>query len=177
MKELSKPFYLGAIFGPMIVSILLSIIVIIAAAASGNDGPPPVVLGLVCLIYPLMIFGVVVLAILVYKIWVPIQDGNVRTSPGKAVGFLFIPFFNFYWIFQAYWGWAVDYNQYIQEKAVPDAPRAPEGLALTLCILTLASILPVIGILIGLVNLVLMAIFLNTVIDGANAVTRYRTAV
>ncbi len=56
--------------------------------------------------YPLMIYGMVILAILVYKIWVPIQDGDVRTTPGKACGFMFIPFFNFYWIFQAYWGWS-----------------------------------------------------------------------
>jgi len=39
----------------------------------------------------------------VYKAWEAIQNGHARTSPGKAVGFLFIPCFSLYWMFPAYW--------------------------------------------------------------------------
>jgi hypothetical protein len=37
-----------------------------------------------------------------YRAWKCLQPGGLaRTTPGKAIGFLFIPFFNLYWIFQA----------------------------------------------------------------------------
>ena len=83
------------------------------------------------------IFFIVVLCIFVYKAWESIQDGHARTSAGKALGFLFIPFFNLYWIFQAVWGFAVDFNKYISRNNVNTAPRLPQRLFLALCILTL----------------------------------------
>jgi len=51
--------------------------------------------------------------ILLYQFWKLVQDGNARTTPGKAVGFLFIPFYNFYWMFIAYWGLANELKRYI----------------------------------------------------------------
>ncbi len=175
MQELSKPFYLGSIFGSFGLGLVMALLGV-AVMAAGGDDPSPAALGLICLMYPLMIYGTVVLAILVYKIWDAIQDGDVRTTPGKAIGFCFIPFFNLYWIFQAYWGWAVDFNNYVRDKAVQGAPKIPEGLVLTLCILAIASIIPFLGILISLVCMVLMAIFLNKAIDGVNAVVRHKLA-
>ncbi|MEA5079778.1 MAG: DUF4339 domain-containing protein [Anaerolineaceae bacterium] len=51
--------------------------------------------------------------ILLYQFWKLVQDGNARTTPGRAVGFLFIPLFNFYWMFIAYWGLAKELKRYI----------------------------------------------------------------
>jgi hypothetical protein len=51
--------------------------------------------------------------ILLYKLWKIVQDGFASTTPGKAVGFMFIPFFNYYWFFRAYWGLAKDENRFI----------------------------------------------------------------
>ncbi|MEW6096676.1 MAG: hypothetical protein AB1567_09145 [bacterium] len=79
-----------------------------------------------------------------YKAWASIQDGFARTTPGKAVGFLFIPFYNFYWIFQVIWGFAKDYNSYIDRHGV-SASKLPEGLFLSSCILSVLGI--VLGIL------------------------------
>ena len=39
------------------------------------------------------IYGGVVNVVLWYKAWAALQDGHARTTPGKAVGLLFIPFF------------------------------------------------------------------------------------
>jgi hypothetical protein len=51
--------------------------------------------------------------ILLFKYWQINQDGYSKTTPGKAVGFLFIPLFNIYWAFIAYGGLAGDQNQFI----------------------------------------------------------------
>lgn len=53
--------------------------------------------------------------ILLYKFWQVNQDGRASTTPGKAVGFMFIPFFNIYWIFRAFPGLSLDQNRYIAD--------------------------------------------------------------
>jgi hypothetical protein len=51
--------------------------------------------------------------ILLYRLWSLIPFNYRRTSPGKAVGFLLIPFFSFYWNFVAFWGFSKDLNLFI----------------------------------------------------------------
>lgn len=49
-------------------------------------------------------FGVLNL-IFLYRLWLMVQKSNLgikKPTPGKAVGFMFIPFFNIYWLFIAY---------------------------------------------------------------------------
>ena len=46
----------------------------------------------------------VYLFMLIYQYWKLIPPDKAQTTPGKAVGFLFIPFFALYWGFIAYWG-------------------------------------------------------------------------
>lgn len=96
--------------------------------------------------YGIAIVGGIVLSIFtyiyLYRAWNYIQDlPNVATTPGKAVGFLFIPFFNIYWLFVAYHGWSKNYNMR-NDIANPNnyASRASEGLFLTFCILTLIGL-------------------------------------
>jgi len=74
----------------------------------------------------------------VYKAWALIQDGSPRTSPGQAIGFLFIPLFNLYWMFVAYWGLAQDLNKYAQERGITARPAA-EGMILWGIILILVG--------------------------------------
>ncbi len=86
---------------------------------------------------PTVLYGTVLMYIVLFKMWAALQPwGLARTSPGKAVGFCFIPFWNFYWVFQAYWGWTKDYNRTISRHRVSARP-VPEGLALTCCVLML----------------------------------------
>ena len=49
----------------------------------------------------------------IYRYWTTLQGGNARTTPEKAIGFLFIPFFNFYWGYQCIIGLRTDMNKYI----------------------------------------------------------------
>lgn len=46
-----------------------------------------------------------------YKLWAFIPTPYAETTPGKAVGYLFIPFYNFYWIFQSCCGVARSLNR------------------------------------------------------------------
>ncbi len=71
------------------------------------------VMSLVCIFYIPVLAGAVLQYILTYRFWQVIQDGEQRTTPGRAVGFLFIPLFNLYWFFVAYFGLATDINRYI----------------------------------------------------------------
>lgn len=161
---ISKGFYLGSILGSLGVSAFFSVISLIFTASD----EPLIGLAIVGLGFPLMIYGVVVLMVLIYKMWATLEGKGARTTPGKAVGFLFIPFFNAYWIFQVYWGWAKDFNAYTGQQNM-DVPRISEGLALAICITTFCSMVPYIGLLLALPNLVLVGLFLAKACDGMNA--------
>ena len=91
--------------------------------------------GWICLIC-YMIFTYIYL----YRAWQYIQDilGLARTTPGAAVGMLFIPFFNLYWIFNVFPGWATDYNRYLDTKGATTVPRASNGLAIAAMLIPLA---------------------------------------
>lgn len=49
--------------------------------------------------------------VVLYRAWSLIPVDQRSTSPAKAVGLLFIPLFNFYWIFRAYWCLAQTHKQ------------------------------------------------------------------
>ena len=76
-----------------------------------------------------LLYVMVVMLVLFYKMWAAIQDGYARTTPGKAVGFLFIPFFSLYWIFQSIYGFAVDYNRFLARHHL-NIPQLPKILFL-----------------------------------------------
>jgi hypothetical protein len=57
---------------------------------------------------------IVLTFILLYQFWKVIQDEQTFTTPGKAVGFLFIPFFSYYWIFRAVGSLTVEQNRFIE---------------------------------------------------------------
>ncbi len=125
---------------------------------------------------PALIAAVVIDYVLLYRFWGIIQDGNVRTSPGKAVGFCFIPFFNIYWIYVAYVGLSKDVNAYCDERQIPGA-RVNEGLALTWYILSLVSIVPYVGILISIVTMILLIIMMKQFTDLSMSILEQRRAV
>jgi hypothetical protein len=86
-----------------------------------------------------------------YRAWSCLQPGGLaRTTPGKAIGFLFIPFFNLYWMFQSIKGLASDWNRTVSTYGdLKMAPKLSEGVLLLFCIgclvfpLSLIMIFPV----------------------------------
>jgi hypothetical protein len=162
-KLLSKGFFIGSFIAAAAVGLIFSVIAYALVMDYEHEAALPFwFLGFLAMIYAAVVFG-----ILIYRLWISIQPGHPRSTPGKAVGYLFIPFYNFYWVFQAYYGWAQDYNKYVREANIP-APPVSESLALTVSILTIVSCIPFLGILASIANFVCLGIFLSQAIDGAN---------
>lgn len=180
VQPVSKAFYFGiylggAVVGGILMALAMFAIVGGAAASESGDfdssasgaiagvGALVMILAAVCLLA-----SSIVVLVLYYKMWAAIQDGYARTSPGKAVGFMFIPLFNLYWMFQAIWGYSKDYNEYLRRYSIPAKPL-PEALFLTACILPLVGWLPFVGALIGIANLIIFIIIVNSICDSINA--------
>ncbi len=114
------------------------------------------------------IFGLIYL----YRAWLIVQGSTARTTPGKAVGFLFIPLFNLYWQFQAVYGWAKDYNAFREDYALTAAPRMPAGLFLAVPIFNLLNILPI-PVLSTIVSLVVLILSLVMIYHLCKAVNHF----
>lgn len=101
------------------------------------------IVGLGSIAFAAGVVAIVFFCQMLYRFWCIAYDAGVaRTEPGKAVGFLFIPFFNFYWVFVSLRGLCLDYNRYCETNGINNYPRANDVLALITCILFIAGILP-----------------------------------
>ncbi len=165
MQPMSKMLYMGSIFGGIVLSIFIMVGAVMAAAADPNAGG-----ALLPLAFVPIFFSLVMWYVLIYKMWSALPSGWGRTTPGKAVAFMFVPLFNVYWLFQVWWGWAQDYNRFVSENNAP-VPRMPEGLALTMCILVFVSAIPLINLFSGIALLIVQIILVSKVINAINALS------
>jgi hypothetical protein len=147
---MSKFLYILGLVGSGILALLFTILAVDPKTTEMAAAVP----------IPILI-ALIVHLVFVYKFWNSIQDGHPRMTPGKAIGFLFIPFFNIYWLFQVYPGFATDYNRYIQEKGIQARPLS-QGLLTAMAIFILVSI-PV-------VNWIVQAMAISKICDAVNAI-------
>lgn len=99
------------------------------------------------------IFYIVMHCVLVFKMWQILPQEYRKTSPGLAVGLLFIPLFNFFWIFRAHYSLAKGIGQYSDDHNLGINPS--KDIALSWCILICCSIIPILNILTLLAALIL----------------------
>ena len=165
VRTLSKGFFLGSVG----IGLGLAIVLVILATVQFRSGSPATGFSLVGLSCIPMLYGGICMMVLWYKSWAAIQDGHARTTPGKAIGFLFIPIFDIYWLFQAVWGLAKDFNAYLQRNSSPTA-RLPEGLFLAYCILCFTTWIPILGLVFLVVNYVIALMTVSALCDGINAI-------
>lgn len=110
----------------------------------------------------LAIFAIVYGYIIIYRAWHVLQPGAPRTTPGKAVGFMFIPIFNIYWMFQVYVGWVTDWNRIRSSYAdLQAAPAASSGIFLGGIICILTGVLAPVGIILMIIGLKQMCDTIN----------------
>lgn len=179
VRPVSKALYLGAYLGGSALGGILFAVAMFAiiggAAAAENgqihSGAGAAIAGIgifiIILAVALLITGAVFLYVLYYKMWAAIQDGCARTTPGKAVGFMFIPIFNIYWTFQAVWGFSKDYNEFLRRHSI-DAKPLSEGLFLWACITPFLGFIPFVGWLANIAVLVLYIMVMNASCDAIN---------
>ena len=184
IKTLNTSFMVFLICGVVGFSVTLMGVGIMALGVSvAKDGRNAD--GILLLGMTFMMIGIVVLivgtifgCILHYHLWKVIPEDIARTTPGKAVGFLFIPLFNFYWMFVSCLGLSKDLNKALQQRGVHC--QVSEGLGLALCIFGILSNLlinPSPGfslidfacLTLYLTACVIMILFYKSVKDGAIA--------
>lgn len=113
-----------------------------------------------------LLAGAITYLVLLYKLWTTVQDGRARTTPGYAVGFLFIPCFNIYWQFVSFWGLSKELNRVSREYNV-GAPQVNEGIALAACILPFCGWVPFVGAFAGLALIICAIIAVKQMCDAA----------
>lgn len=87
------------------------------------------------------VIGAILGYMILHRAWKCLSYAGATVTPGSAVGFMFIPFFNLYWIFRAFAGFAKEWN--LITSAYEDtrlAPKMSEGLFLTFCICIVSMI-------------------------------------
>jgi hypothetical protein len=118
-----------------------------------------------------MIANLILIAKIFYRAWTAVQDEHVQTTPGRAVGFLFIPLFNFYWLFVGLGGLAGAYNAFTTRHRIP-VRRLSGGLFYTYCVLALLGIvikwIPIIGSLYEIITGVMLLVVLWSVTNRIN---------
>jgi len=118
----------------------------------------------------LILGGSIYLFVIVYRLWAFIINESNRSglvpsirTPGQAVGFLFIPLFNFYWVFLVYGKMAVNINAIARQRGATNL--MPEGLGVTIPILIVLTIIPYLGFVISLIlGLLIVPIFISQAI-------------
>jgi len=131
-----------------------------------------IIIGLFVLIASIgSMVGIVFGCMLLYQSWKQIPSDIARTTPGRAVGFSFIPLFNCYWVFVAYKGVGTDINRTLRQCEI--SYKVNEGLGLTYCILFILfwalCWLPIINSLLFISQGIVLIFFLRSVKNGAVA--------
>jgi hypothetical protein len=136
-----KPASFGLWAGSFIGSIVLFIIAIIAfvtlaqndpenAATAGGFGGILLLLSIVAHIASAIFY-----CIIIYRSWLCLKAGAPRTTPGSAVGMMFVPLYNIYWMFVAINGLPKDWNRIVNSyEDLRSAPRLNETTFLLFCI-------------------------------------------
>ena len=104
----------------------------LAAASDGGNDPLALVGSIITFIsMPLLVTYFVSVLVWIHKSWsmLPyeqrVTDGGVRVTPGSAVGFLFVPFYNLYWYFIISVGLCSAYNRVLASYGSPKRAWMP----------------------------------------------------
>ena len=144
--------YLLLLFGGLAICLIGGII--------GIGGEPA---GFVLLIPGIiaLIAAEIYFLVLFYQVWRFVISESQRSglvpsieTPGKAIGYCFIPFYNFYWFFKAFGKFPKDFN--LLAKAKGSNNIIEEGLGTTIPVLLLISIIPYLGSVVSLIILFIL---------------------
>jgi hypothetical protein len=139
--------------GSIAVGVLFVIIAMVlmpqaAQKVETNPAMSMILLGLLGVGVLCMVIAQILQLMTLHRNWKCLSLAGATVTPGAAVGFLFIPFFNLYWIFRAYYGLPQEWNRITAAyEETRLAPRMPEGLFLAYSITSL--IFPPVALILG----------------------------
>ena len=120
----------------------------------------------------LLLIAAILGFICIYRAWCCLQPGGARTTPGKAVGFLFIPIFQLYWIFVAYHGWSQDWTRIQASHGnLAGMPRVSPPLFLATLITGFCIIIPILNLIAILAYPILYLIMMAQMHKVVNAMS------
>lgn len=169
LKPVSFPLFVGLFVGGIAVLVMS----VVGGVIAGDGEPTGAALVGLLLGVVLLIAGWIYGLIILYRAWSLVPPQYARTTPGKAVGFLFIPFFNLYWIFVAYGGFGKDYNAHVAPRN-PQAPAVSEQIGTLAALFLLLSNIPFLGGFLGIAAFVLIAIFMKQAAGAINYMCQQR---
>ena len=188
-NKIIKSHYLGIIIGSTVIATCLAIFGLVYYNSPLIESDKSIGIFLLAISISIFIFSIFYYMKLIYTLWEKLQIANPRTTPIKAVGFLFISLFNLYWIFQCFWGFSIDFNNYIDSKKYP-IKKISQLIPLTACILnfcisiaTINNFIPIINKVPSLIAailkvpslivFILIILFINQAINGINSLMDY----
>lgn len=171
-RRISRGYFLGSMMAAWSIACFILILVTVKIAAgdwrmqSSDEARPVVVVLAVAGLFTA--YAGLLFSILVYRMWMAIADGHARTTPGRAVALLFVPFFNFYWAFVALAGYPKEYNAFARRHEIQAAelPTWPFRAYVVACF---AALIPVVGMLAAIVAVVLGLVMVAKSCDAINA--------
>jgi hypothetical protein len=110
----------------------------------------------------ILLLGVALLLMFVYRAWQAIQDGDTAVAPALAAGLLFVPLFNCYWVFVGLAGLAPNVNAFVRRHGLRARP-ASTSLGVVVSVLFVLGLLPFIGLGPLLLTVLLFPVFLRSV--------------
>jgi len=155
----------GIFVAMLLIGLFLTVIGIFSAEGGEDSAIAMLIIGIVLLIIAKIYF-----LVLLYRTWrFAINESHRHNlvpsidTPGKAVGFLFIPFYNWYWVFQAFGKLPKDLNAIA--KAKESSTTMSEGIGTSLAVMILLSIIPIIGYITAIISLIIAPIFISQSIE------------
>jgi len=150
----------------------IAVVASVFSLVAGFISQQPIVIAIaICGPIPAVIF----LCFILHRLWSLVPPAEAQTTPGKAIGFLFIPLFNFYWCFVAIHGLAKAINAQIRRASIP-GKQVNEGLTLTFCILMCCSIVPFLGAIISIAGTIMLIFPLQQLKDAGIALIEKENA-
>lgn len=119
------------------------------------------------------ILCIVFTCMLHHKCWAAIPEGFARMTPGKAVGYLFIPFYCLYWVFPSFGGLGADCVALARTRGFrghDNLGGLGMGLAVVTCVEMVLGWIPGIGLLLSIGEFILWMLFYQGVTKLLNRV-------
>lgn len=165
-KMLFRPMERKAVAGVFLLHIAITALgyVVAAMPVSGYDRSQHEFVGgvLIAVGGILYVGGFVQYLIIHYRFWSAIPKEIAATTPGLAIGLLFVPIFNLYWYFVSFYSLAKNVNQTLEERGIKsDRVNAELAIAMAICLLMTA--LPTVGLFAVVGAIIFLLVYMRAV--------------